>query len=180
MTEQMKTMAHETGVEPVSEDVCGAFQLNEHLPYLLARTTGRMALVFSAQTSELDLTLKMWRVLSVLLEFGELRLRDLADLTSIDTSTLSRLVITMNKRRLVGRRRSLKSKREIVITLAPAGRERLEQLIPAAESHVASMTVGIPADDIAVTKATLQKIFENLDSLASRTSGVKESLLKSL
>lgn len=109
-----------------------------------------------------------------------LRLRDIAHLTAIDNSTLSRLVSTLHKRRLLARRRSVRNKREVVITLTPKGREHMQMLIPAAVEHVERMTAGIPASDIETTKATLTRIFENLDTLPDRQPALKESVLKAL
>lgn len=157
------------------------FRLGNHLPYLLARTAGRSALSFSKRTAEFGLTLKMWRVLSVLFEYEELRLSDIAHLTAIDMSTLSRLVSTMHKRRLIGRRRSPKSKREIIITLAPAGKEGLDTLIPEAQIFESVLTDGTSPEDIETTKATLRRLFENLDKLAPMSGPTfRESLLKTL
>lgn len=180
MEDRAEQLDEQTTDENPAESADNSFTLSEHLPYLLARTTGRVALAFSATTAELNLTLKMWRVLSVLAEFGELRLRDIAHLTAIDNSTLSRLVSSLHKRRLLARRRSLRNKREVVITLTPKGREHMEMLIPAAVEHFERMTAGIPASDIEITKATLTRIFENLDTLPDRQPALKESVLKAL
>lgn len=154
------------------------FRLNEHLPYLLARTTGRIALQFSRRTSAEGLTLRMWRVLTVLSEYAELRLSDIAHLTAIDMSTLSKLITAMHKRRLIGRRRSTRSKREILITLAPMGEEILARLIPQARDFEAAMLRGIEPGDMAAAKTVLRLIFENLAELGDKTAG--DGLLRTL
>ena len=53
-------------------------------------------------------------------------------MTSIDVSTLSRMVTRLARLGLVTRTRSRKSDREIVVTLTPKGRTMLTRLIPTA------------------------------------------------
>lgn len=157
------------------------FHLNTHLPYLLARATGRIASEFSQRTAEVGLTLKMWRVLTVLSEYPELRLSDIAHLTAIEVSTLSRMVSAMHKRRLIARRRSTKSKREIVVSLAPAGIDCLNHLIPLAQQFEEAILVGVDPAEIDTTKIVLRQVFDNLVAMAPVSgASVNDSLLKAL
>ena len=67
--------------------------LGNYLPYLINRVG--FALVESFTTDALTpngLSIAMWRVLAALSNRGEQRQIDLVDMTSIDASTMSRLV----------------------------------------------------------------------------------------
>ena len=68
-------------------------QLDNYLPYLINRVGSALAARFTDTTlKRYQLSIMMWRVLVVLSNNGARRLVDLSQLTSIDLSTLSRMV----------------------------------------------------------------------------------------
>ena len=75
-----------------------SFDLTAYLPYLINRTGVELAGAFSREIAHHGVTLQMWRVLAALHHRDGLRISDLASLTSIDISTLSRLIGKMEKR----------------------------------------------------------------------------------
>ena len=94
------------------------FDLRNALPFLLNRTGARMAAVFETrELSRHDVTLPIYRVLATLTRHDDQRLGDLAALTDMEVSTLSRLIGTMQTRRLVSRRRSGKDARAVRIRI---------------------------------------------------------------
>ena len=98
------------------------FDLTAYLPYLINRTGVELAGAFSREIAHRGVTLQMWRVLAALHHRDGLRISDLAGLTSIDISTLSRLIGKMEKRCLVTRRRSPEADgRVVTVAVAPAG-----------------------------------------------------------
>jgi len=137
--------------------------LAEYLPYLINRVGS--ALVASYAQVALDdqqLTIAMWRVLAVLHNDGSQRQIDLAGLTSIDTSTLSRLVTRLIRRGLVKRSRSVSNSREVAVELTPKGRALVAGLIPHALAEERLAVDGVAAKDIAVLKQTLRQIYRNI------------------
>ena len=93
---------------------------------------------------------------------GAQRQIDLVALTSIDVSTMSRLVTRMVRMGLVTRRRSETSNREVVIELAAKGRGLVERIIPLAHRLEQTAGAGIPAKDMAVVKRALRRMFDNM------------------
>jgi DNA-binding MarR family transcriptional regulator len=79
--------------------------LQDFLPYLLNRAGLRIGVMFSHDIGEFGVTLPMWRVLVELWHNGDHRLGELAERASIDLSTLSRLLVTMQRKGLIVRRR---------------------------------------------------------------------------
>jgi len=79
--------------------------LDSYLPYLLNRAGARIAASFSEEVRPLGATLQMWRVLAALRERDGRRMGDLSETTSIEVSTLTRLVDAMEQKGLVARRR---------------------------------------------------------------------------
>ena len=96
--------------------------LDSYLPYLLNRAGARLAAAFDAEVRPLGATLQIWRVLAALRERDGRRMGDLAATTSIEVSTLTRLVDGMEKRRwCAGGPRRVMPARSPVATMA-AGR----------------------------------------------------------
>ena len=104
--------------------------LDSYLPYLLNRAGARIAAAFSEEVRPLGATLQMWRVLAALRERDGRRMGDLSETTSIEVSTLTRLVDNMEKKGLVARRRDAADARVVALHVTPAGR-RLTQRIAA-------------------------------------------------
>ena len=137
--------------------------LANYMPYLINRVGFALVASFSdnALVGE-QLSIAMWRVLAALSNNGEQRQIDLVEMTSIDASTMSRLVTRMVRLGLVTRARSKTSNREVVVELSAKGRAQVESLIPIAKSLEDIASSGLSAKDQAVVKRALKKMYENL------------------
>ena len=134
-----------------------------YLPYLINRVG--FALVHNFTRDALarnDLSIAMWRVLAVLSSNGEQRQIDLSELTSIDASTLSRLVTRLVELELATRHRSKKSSREVVVELTPKGRGLVDRLIPVAQQLEATAIAGVPSRDLAIVRRSLRRMYDNM------------------
>src|SRR5262245_21204333 len=137
--------------------------LANYLPYLVNRLGSALVASFTATAlAQHDLNIDTWRVMAVLANRGAQRQIDLATLTSIQVSTLSRLITRMVRMGLVTRRRSQASSREVVVELSAKGRGLVTRIIPLALRLEATAAQGIPAKDLAVVKRALQRMFENV------------------
>ena len=107
--------------------------LGDYLPYLVNRVGSIIADQFGAGAlARHDLSIAMWRVMAALAANGSQRQIDLADLTSIEVSTLSRLITRLIRKGLVTRTRSTNSNREVAVRLTPKGQSLVNHLIPIA------------------------------------------------
>jgi DNA-binding MarR family transcriptional regulator len=143
--------------------VTASLDLGNYLPYLVNRLG--LALVASMTAQALAahrLSIDMWRVLAVLSDRGAQRQVDLVTMTSIEASTMSRLVTRLVRMALVTRRRSETSSREVVIELTAKGSALVARLVPIAQRLEATAGAGIPAKDMAVVKRTLRRMYENI------------------
>jgi DNA-binding MarR family transcriptional regulator len=137
--------------------------LANYLPYLVNRLGGALvATMIENSLSAFDLTIDMWRLLSVLSYRGTQRQVDLVDMTCIEPSSVSRLVTRLVRLGLVTRRRSETSNREVVIELTAKGRAQVERIIPNAHKLEQIATAGVPAKDMAVVKRSLRRMYENI------------------
>ena len=138
--------------------------LPDYLPYLVNRVGAALVARFTADAlAQHDLTIAMWRVLAALSDNGAQRQVDLAGLTSIDVSTLSRLVSRLIAMRLATRVRSARSNREVVVRLTTPGDALVARLIPVARALERRAITGLPKGDLAAAKAALRRMYANLE-----------------
>ncbi len=141
-----------------------ALYLDEYLPCLVNRVGSRIAAAFSRALEPHGLSVPMWRVLAVLAQQGGQRQIDLAQHTSIDASTLSRLIKTVQGLGYVSRTRSAASQREVTIALTPRGRAVVKALIPSALDYEARAIRGLDARELALVKGLLRRVYDNMDA----------------
>ena len=137
--------------------------LGNYMPYLINRVG--FALVANMTADALaphQLSIAMWRVLAALSNNGEQRQIDLAGMTSIDASTLSRLVTRLVRMGLVSRSRSQRSNREVVVELTPKGRALVQRLIPVAKGLERTAIAGLSGRDLEVVKRALRQMYKNM------------------
>ena len=124
----------------------------------------RIATAFNDEVRPLGATLQIWRVLAALREHDGRRMGDLSDTTSIEVSTLTRLVDNMEQKGLV-------AGAEMPTMPAPscsmrAGRAAAPRAHPAvAEGYEAVALAGFSAGETETLKAALRRLYANMDGL---------------
>jgi len=147
------------------------FDLSVYLPYLLNRAGSRIAASFSAELrAEHGITLAMWRVLAALHHRDGQLVGELARMTTIEVSTLSRMLGAMQRRGLVERRRPAvqavgSDARTVAIHVTEAGRTLTGTLIPEALRYEATALDGFTEDEARMLKGMLGRLFENMGRL---------------
>ena len=139
--------------------------LDSYLPYLLNRAGTRIAAAFSEEMRPLGATLQMWRVLAALRERNGRRMGDLSETTSIEVSTLTRLVDNMEKQGLVVRRRAAEDARAVVLQATPAGRRLTQRILPIAERYESVALAGFNVTEAETLKTALRRLYVNMDGL---------------
>jgi DNA-binding MarR family transcriptional regulator len=137
--------------------------LGNYLPYLLNRVGFALVESFTATGLKgTGLSIDMWRVLAALSNNGRQRQVDLSGMTSIDPSTMSRLVSRLVRMELVTRSRSQTSSREVVVALSAKGRALVRRLIPIAQELEREASAGLTARELAEAKQLLTRMYGNL------------------
>ena len=139
--------------------------LASYLPYLLNRAGARIAAAFSEEVRPLGATLQMWRVLAALHERDGQRMGELSETTSIEVSTLTRLVDSMEKKGLVARRRDAADARAVLLRATAGGRRLTRRLLPIAERYERVALEGFPPAEAEALKAALRRLYANIDRL---------------
>jgi DNA-binding MarR family transcriptional regulator len=158
------------GAHTVAKIMPRTLTLQHFLPYLLNRAGLRVGLMFSADIEKFDLTLPMWRVMIALWHNGGHRLGELAQRTSIDLSTLSRLLVTMQRKGLIVRRRSGLDGRALSLTLTEHGMQLTEQVIPIALYYEDVAMRKLSNADVRKLKDLLKIVYENLEAAEQKKS----------
>jgi DNA-binding MarR family transcriptional regulator len=142
------------------------YRFSNSLPYLLARLGVRMGDLFTRVIRHEKLTLPMYRVLAALSEVGRpLRLGEIAELTSADVSTLSRIVAEMSRAGLLTRDRPENDQRSLQVVLTPKGTELAGRLMPLAAYYEEVVTGSMSAKEAAELKRVLVELYHNIDRL---------------
>ena len=140
-----------------------SLDLGEYLPYLINRVGSALVVDFGRSTlARHRLSIAMWRVLAALSSDDGQRQIDLAAMTSIDVSTLSRVVT-----RLV---QNGPGDAHAVCDQQPRGgraphrqgRGALARMIPRAIAAERRAIAGVPAKDLAVVRRSLRRMYANL------------------
>ena len=138
-------------------------KLSEYLPYLVNRLGSALVMRFSEDAlARHGLSIAMWRVLVALSDNGPRRQIDLSEITSVDVSTLSRLITRHLQRGLATRKRSSRSNREVIVALTPRAERLIGELVPIALQLERSAISGLPAAELQATKTALRAMYRNL------------------
>jgi DNA-binding MarR family transcriptional regulator len=141
--------------------------LAEFLPYLINRIGAAFVARYERDLAQHGLSIAMWRVLAALSTSGRQRQVDVAQTTSIDVSTMSRLVTRLMRLGLVMRARSDTSNREVNVELTRKGLALVTRLIPQARRLEGEAIAGLSAADLAITRQTLRRMYDNMAGEAS-------------
>ena len=141
------------------------FDLASYLPYLVNRVGVRLALAFGRELDRHKIALPMWRVMAALRQRGSERMGRLAAATSIELSTLSRLVAGMERRGLVRRTRAREDARSVVVTLSESGARIAQKLVPKALRYEEMALKGFAQEEAEALKAMLARVYDNLGVL---------------
>lgn len=139
--------------------------LDDYVPYLLNRAGARIAASFSDEVRPLDITLPMWRALAALTDRDGQTVGELSARTSIEISTLSRVLDGLQRRKLIERKRAQDDGRVVTLHLTAAGRTMTRRVIPIAERYERVAVTGLSARDVETLKRLLRTLYANMDEL---------------
>lgn len=111
-----------------------------------------------------DLTPEQWIVLVRLWEQDGRTQTDLGVATYRDRPTMSRILAGMERRGLLRKKTDPDHGRVLRVFLTARGRALRDELVPRARELVERSLRGIPARDLEITRTTLRRMFENLDT----------------
>jgi DNA-binding MarR family transcriptional regulator len=139
-------------------------ELGTYLPYLVNRLGQRFVAEITPALAARGIDVQTWRVLIALYQRGDQPLGALADLTSINVSTLSRLVGRIEDRGLVERRKGPDDARSVIVALTAEGRAATEEILPTASALEEAATADFSEAELATLRQLLVKLYGGLDA----------------
>lgn len=141
------------------------FDLANYVPYLLNRAGSRIADAFGQVARDEGLSLQAWRVLAVLHHSEPRTVSEIAAWSTIEVSTLSRILSSMERQGLLRRQRNASDSRQVMVDRTEVGRAATVRLIPVALSYEAAATTGFSDAEVETLKSLLRRLFDNLDGM---------------
>lgn len=138
-----------------------AHDLEQAIPFLLARAGARMGNAFARALKDFDLSLSEWRVCASLRHAPRQTLSELAAHASVDLSALSRIVDRLVVRQLAARGRCETDGRAVRIALTAAGRALTTKIVPLARHYEVVALEGFSAAETKRLRTMLRRLYEN-------------------
>ena len=110
-----------------------------------------------------DVTPEQWAVLIRLWERDGRTQSELSDATFRDRPTMSRILDGMQERGLLEREVDPSDSRVRIVRLTRRGKALQKKLVPIVQRLVERLVEGVHEADLITTRATLRKMFENVD-----------------
>jgi DNA-binding MarR family transcriptional regulator len=123
---------------------------------------GRRNRALAERLKPIGISFQQWRVLAVLDHRPGCTMGELAELTSVDRTTLTRTLDGMERERLVARRPSERDRRSLRLRLTTKGVAALRRILPVVLEQNARAVAGFAPDEIRRLRADLRSIFDNL------------------
>jgi DNA-binding MarR family transcriptional regulator len=144
------------------EGAARAFKLEDHLFFYFSQILARRTRAINARLRPYGLDYPRWRVLAVLNEHSGATMGRLADLTSVDRTTLTRTLGLMEEARLVARRERETDRRSLTISLTPKGRRMFARILPLTSAETDRALAGFRSEEIGALRDRLKRIADNL------------------
>jgi MarR family transcriptional regulator for hemolysin len=139
-----------------------AFKPEDHIFFYFSQILARRTRAINAQLRPYGLDYSRWRVLAVLQEHSGATMGQLADLTSVDRTTLTRTLGLMEEARLVAREERESDRRSLVISLTSKGRRMFARILPLALAETDRALTGFSPAEIAALRDRLKRIADSL------------------
>lgn len=149
------------------------FNLEHALAYRMNRAGVLIGQLMSEELKRDGLTLTMWRVLVSLFHSDLQTLTELADHTSVELYTVSRVAAVLARKGWLEREPCGADKRAIRVRLSSAGRAVTLRYLPIAQRYEDAAVAGMKPQDIQQLKQQLERIYQNLTAVAASRPAVQ-------
>jgi DNA-binding MarR family transcriptional regulator len=144
------------------EGAVRAFRLEDHLFFHFSQILARRTRAINARLRPYGLDYPRWRVLAVLQEHSGATMGRLAELTSVDRTTLTRTLGLMEKAGLVARRERESDHRSLAISLTAKGRRLFARILPLTLAETDRALTGFSSEETETLRDRLKRMADNL------------------
>ena len=107
----------------------------------------------------------------VLWIWGEMEARDFAAAVGISRPTATGVVATLQRRRLVRRRKASADGRVVLLSLTPSGRRKIEQLFPRFNAEESLVAATLPGEDQDRLASMLRELLRRVEQARAPAEG---------
>jgi DNA-binding MarR family transcriptional regulator len=147
---------------PSGKESVPAFRLEDHLFFYFSQVLARRTRAINTRLRPHGVDYARWRVLAVLQEHSGATMGQLADLTSVDRTTLTRTLGLMEKAGLVARRERRSDRRSLAISLTAKGRRMFARILPLTLAETDRALTGFSLEEIGALRDRLKRMAANL------------------
>ena len=122
--------------------------LNEQIGYLIARTNRRLELDLESRLKPNGLSVDHFRILRCLDRTGPIPMRELASNVLVEPANLTKIIDRMTAQGLVIRIPDEQDRRRVLVTLAPAGKEKNDSLKGIETAHESYVRETLGLEDV--------------------------------
>jgi len=151
----------------MAEDREASLLLNQFIPYLMANLAKRISDSCSViYEQDFDVTIPEWRILARLAESDRESSRELARLTFMDKSKVSRAVKLLDGKGYLKKDKDETDNRVIYLSLSRKGRKIYNKIAPEALSWESELLAALSAAEHRNLICTIEKLDRRLDLFA--------------
>lgn len=132
--------------------------VDDYLAYLLAAASEAVSRRFHRVVRKAGLKVPEWRILACLTDIDGLMVTELAKLTLLEQSRVTKTINGMEANGLVQRAPDSDDRRKVRILITERGRETVDPLIAIAKADEAALLAGLGADQTQRLKAALRRL----------------------
>nr|GAJ33706.1 hypothetical protein BDOA9_0129040 [Bradyrhizobium sp. DOA9] len=137
--------------------------LQHYFPYRLARLAEQVSLAIAEVYSErFALTRQEWRVLAILGARREIATKEIGPSTTLDKMQVSRAVQGLQARGIASRKHHPDDRRELIVSLTPAGRALYRKIVPLALARETELLGVLTPEEAKVLDRAMHKLSEAL------------------
>jgi DNA-binding MarR family transcriptional regulator len=144
------------------EEMVRAFRFDDHLFFYFSQILARRTRAINARLRPMGVDYSRWRILAVLHQHSGATMGRLADLTSVDRTTLTRTLGLMEKAGLVARIERKSDRRSLAISLTAKGRRVFARILPLTLADTDRALSGFSSREIATLRDGLGRMADNL------------------
>jgi DNA-binding MarR family transcriptional regulator len=144
-----------------------AFELDEHVFFWLTQVTGARDRRLNAELKGFGLRVPEWRALAALYSRRKCTMSELAELASIDRTTLTRTIDRMEEARWLSREADGEDMRITRLALTASGERLFARVWPTVERLNDAAIAGLPPAMVERLRNALAQMKSNLDEPAA-------------
>jgi len=141
-----------------------SYTLDDSIGYLsrrVSRALGRR-LLYNFKEADLTVTIDQWLLLVCLYQHDGQNQQCIGDFCGKDRASITRMIDQLEKQKFVSRKTDPADRRNNLIHVSADGKALTEELMAIAHATLDQAVSGIPSQDVATCRMTLDKILVNL------------------